>query len=177
MKFLCSSILFFLFTTNMAAQQKAMPAGQILSVAYKQAADSNKNVLLIFHASWCGWCKKMDSAINDASCKKLFDDNYIIEHLTTNETADKKHLENLGAKEILAHYKAATSGLPVWLVLDKYGNLLGDSFIKEKGKATINIGCPANEDEVKKFVKTLKQTSKLTDKELCIIATRFRQNE
>ena len=39
------------------AQEKA---STILKDAYKQAKIEKKNVFVIFHASWCGWCKKMD---------------------------------------------------------------------------------------------------------------------
>jgi len=166
---LCSVILF--------AQQKPLAAKDILQEAYKKAAAENKKVLLIFHASWCGWCHKMDSSINDPSCKKSFTDNYIITHLVAHESAEKKDLENAGAEELLKQYKAFDNGIPFWVVLDKNGNLLHDSFIKNADGAVGIIGCPASEKEVAVFVKILKATSAMNADELAVITSVFRKNE
>ncbi len=42
---------------------------QCLKESMQQAAAENKNVFIIFHASWCGWCHKMDTSMNDQSVK------------------------------------------------------------------------------------------------------------
>ena len=85
-------IMFLLFlSVTLAAQTSPSSADHILKEAYQQAAKEQKNVLVIFHASWCGWCHKMDSSINDQSCKKFFDDNYVIRHLVVDESRDKKN--------------------------------------------------------------------------------------
>ncbi|MGK6342766.1 thioredoxin family protein [Chryseobacterium sp. DT-3] len=47
---------FFLFQLN-AAQEKADIE---LNKALTEAKAQKKNVLLVFHASWCGWCKLME---------------------------------------------------------------------------------------------------------------------
>src|ERR1700730_10298358 len=92
--------LFFLFvfplsgSTRAIAQQAPPSADNILKEAYQQAAKENKNVFIIFHASWCGWCHKMDSSMNDEKLKPFFDKNYIVVHLTVDESRDKKELEN-----------------------------------------------------------------------------------
>jgi hypothetical protein len=44
-------------------------------------------------------------------------------------------------------------------------------------KELSNTGCPANQEEVTNFIKVLKRTSRLNEKELATIAKRFRQNE
>jgi len=66
-------------------------------------------------------------------------------------------------------------------VLDKDANLLFDSQEKvtlEDGSIKgQNIGCPATEKEVEKFITILKKTTSLTAAQLAIIAKRFRQNE
>lgn len=177
MKKLLFSVSLFLLTASLFAQQKVAPAKEILQAAYKKATAENKNILLIFHASWCGWCHKMDSSINDPLCKKFFTDNYIITHLVVHESGGKKQLENTGAGELLKQYKALDSGIPFWVILDKKGKLLQDSFIKNENGDTGIIGCPATEAEVNAFIKTLQQSSHLTDKELAIIYAAFRKNE
>ena len=166
-----SSLLISSFSVT--AQEKAKPAKEILDTAYRQAAEQHKNVLVIFHASWCGWCKKMDTSINNPKCKKIFNDNYVIVHLTVHENGDKKENENPGADDILKKYNAFEEGIPFWLIYDKNGNLLADSFMESVDGKKSNIGCPANNKEVVEFIKILQATSFLNVEELGVIATVF----
>ncbi len=174
-------ILLSLFSHSLQAQSPAPASGKILGPAYVKAAKEKKNVLVIFTASWCGWCKKMDAAINDPSCKEFFEANYVITHLVVDEKKEKQHLENKGADLVRKKYHGEQAGLPFWIIMDKNGKLLGDSFIRKEGQsansAGENMGCPANENEVAAFVALLKKTSKLTEQQLHIITQRFRQNE
>jgi thioredoxin-related protein len=155
-------------------------ATDVLQAACKKAGAEKKNVFIIFHASWCGWCHKMDTSMNDPLVKKYFTDNYVIEHLVVQESKNKKQLENPGADELLAQYKGNEQGIPYWFIFDKDGKLLADSKMRPEGgglETGDNTGCPANEKEVAHFVKVLKQTSSLGEKELGIIQKRFRLNE
>lgn len=168
----------FLFVTDIQAQTPPS-ADAVLKEAYQRAAVEKKNVFVIFHASWCAWCHKMDSSINDPFIKRFFADNYVITHLVVYESKGKEKLENPGALDLLTRYGGADFGIPFWLVFDKDGKLLADSKYKaEDGdNREENIGCPANEKEVAAFIKVLKQTSSLTAGQLEIIRLRFRQNE
>lgn len=164
------------------AQNSTTPEAQsVMNTAYKKAKKENKKVILIFHASWCGWCHKMDSSLNDISCKVFFDKNYIIEHLTVQESKGKENLENPGAEDLMQSFNGKNQGLPYWVVLDNKGTFLFDSQIRITGKDGAikgsNIGCPASTEEVKAFIDILKQTSVLTDTELEIIAKRFAKNK
>ncbi len=165
-----TSLFFYLAFTCFA--QKVPSTESILSAAYKQAAKENKNVFVIFHASWCGWCKKMDASMNDATTKKYFNDNFITIHLTVQESPANKNLENPGAAEFLKMLKAETAGLPFFVNLSKDGKVLADSFVSGG-----NIGCPASESEVTAFINLLKKTSKINNNGLEIIAARFKQNK
>lgn len=170
--FLLSS---FIFAT---AQQSALPTE--LKAALKKAAAQKKNVILIFHASWCGWCHKMDSSMNDASCRKMFESNYVTCHLTVDESADKKNLETPGADAFRKIYHGEKEGLPFWLILDKNGKLLADSRMLAAGetvaKQGTNTGCPTSKEEVAYLLSVLKKTSTLNDDELQVIGERFRKN-
>jgi thioredoxin-related protein len=92
--------------------QSPKSADDILKLAYSRAAKEKKNVFLIFHASWCGWCKKMDTAMTDQSVKKFFTDNYVIRHLVVYESKGKENLENPGASDLLEKYKGDERGIP-----------------------------------------------------------------
>lgn len=177
MKKIFLSIVLFYSASVIQAQTKAPPANEIVTAAYKQAAEQHKNVMVIFTASWCGWCRKMDASINDSACKKFFDDNFVIVHLTVYENGEKKKKENSGAEEMLRKIDALGEGVPVWVIFDKDGKKIGDSFIQPADGKKTNIGCPASEKEVAAFIKVLKATSSLTDTELGIIAAIFRRND
>jgi len=166
---------------NAGAQTKVLPADKVIQTAVSKAQKEKKKIILIFHASWCGWCHKMDNSLNDPLVKKYFDDNFVIEHLTVEESKDKKDLENPGGDAIKTKYGGKEQGLPFWAVLDAKGELLFDSRMKSKGpdgKVTLqNIGCPASEEEVAAFIDILKKTTRLGKKELDIISARFSKNK
>jgi thioredoxin-related protein len=166
------SLLAFAIIISMSFAQTVPSAESILTAAYKKAIQENKNVFVIFHASWCGWCRKLDASMNDTTTKKYFDNNFIIVHLTVQEIEKNKKLENPGAVEFLAKYKGEKAGLPFFLILDKQGKLIGDSFLNNE-----NTGCPANEKEVDYFISLLKKSSKINEEGLVIIKKRFRKNE
>lgn len=177
--FLVICIIFAYTAVN--AQSNVPAAEKVMKTAYAKAAKENKKVLLIFHASWCGWCIKMDSSLNDVACKKFFDDNFVITHLTVLENAGKKNLENPGGEELMNKYNGKDQGLPYWAILDKTGKLLFDSQIrKTQADGTVkgsNIGCPASNEEVKAFMNILRQTTTLKDAEFSVIAKRFLLNQ
>jgi thioredoxin-related protein len=178
-----SYILLFVGCMLLAVVSKAQTpksADEILKQAYNVAAKEKKNVLVIFHASWCGWCKKMDTAMNDQSVRKFFTDNYVIHHLVVYESKGKENLENPGALDLLKKYKGEDQGIPYWFIFDKEGKLLADSKLRPEGgglETGDNTGCPSSEKEVAYFLKVLKKTSSLKDTDLSIIQKRFRENE
>lgn len=141
----------------------------ILNKAYAQAKKEHKNVFVMFHASWCGWCKKMEKNMQADATKTFFDDNYVSTALVVQESPKNKALENPGAAELLDKYKGGKAGLPFWVVLDPTGKVLADSF-NAKGE---NLGCPSSAEEVAEFTAKLKKTSKLKDNQLAVIANTF----
>jgi thiol-disulfide isomerase/thioredoxin len=173
--------VFILMCSVVLSQTQPDSARVLLNKAYKQAAKEKKNVFVIFHASWCGWCKKLDASINDPSCKDYFDKSFIFVHLTVLESNDKKNLENPGATEMFNKYSGGKSGIPFFLIFNKKGALLADSKIRPAGdgldKPGQNMGCPAAEEEVAAFTEVLKKTSKITDSQAAAIKKRFSKNK
>ena len=163
------------------AQTSVPSANEVLNRAAQVAAKEKKNMLLMFTASWCGWCKRMDRSIADSACKQFFDDNYVLVHLTVMEREEDVQLENPGGMDWLKKFKGEQSGIPFWVILDPQLNLLADSYIRKPGVPLTepgdNIGCPASEEEVQAFISILGNTSRLKKSELEIIARRFRQNQ
>ena len=177
------ALLFFALTlaffTNSYSQTPS--ADKILSAAYQKAAKEQKNVLVIFHASWCSWCKKFDASINSPSCKKMFEDNFVIVHLTVNENAQNKKLENAGAAVYMQKFGGEKAGLPFFVVTDEHGEMIADSYMRGNGVKMRdpgqNMGCPASAEEVATFCKVLQTTTHLTEAQLKVISKVFRRNE
>lgn len=169
-----------LISTAVAGQTTPATAAAILQDAQLSASKQNKNILILFTASWCGWCHKLDKSLDDSSCKSFFEENYVIRHIVVDETKDKKHLENPGGGEMKKQYHGEGLGIPFWLVFDKEGQLLADSKIRKEGEGPEkgeNTGCPATSEEVDHFISVLKKTSRMTDAQLEIVKKRFRRNE
>jgi len=161
-------LCFFFISVN-AQTNTQETADIVMSKAYAQAKKENKKVLLMFHASWCGWCKRMDANMEKPEVKPYFDKNFVITHLTVLEAKDKKHLENPGAMQMMEKYKGGNSGIPYWLIFNSKGKLLVDSR-DDNGK---NLGCPASEEEVAVFLKKLKKTTKITAKQQAAVSKAF----
>jgi thioredoxin-related protein len=169
----CFLFLCMLWLVAFAFAQNVPSADAVLKEAREQAAKGNKKAMVIFHASWCGWCHKMDTSLNDPSVKSFFDKNYVITHLTIDESPDKKNLENPGAQILNEKWGGKDQGIPFWVIMDKDGKVLADSQ-REPGK---NVGCPATAEEVAHFIKVLKKTSSITNEEMVAVEKRFRRNE
>lgn len=169
-----------LFISTIGLAQSPPPtADAVLHEATQVAAKEHKKVFIIFHASWCGWCHRMDSLMNKPACKKFFDDNYVIRHLVVFESKDKKALENPGALDMLTKYHGEKSGIPFWLIFDGNGQLLADSRIGSDDAgpdaAGDNTGCPATKEEVAYFIKVLRKTASLHKDQLTTIGDTFRK--
>jgi thioredoxin-related protein len=173
--------LFVSLANTVNAQTPVKHSDEVLKEAYQAAANEDKNVFVMFHASWCGWCRKLDASMNHASVKDLFGNNYVITHLTVYESKDKTNLENPGALEFLTKYKGNDLGIPYWIILDKNGKWLADSQRRADGldfnTAGENVGCPSSREEVNYFLKVLSKTSKLNAAQLETVEKRFLLNK
>jgi thioredoxin-related protein len=169
------ALLFFTMTSS--AQAPPLSANEILKEATERAAAANKKVFIIFHASWCGWCHRMDSIMNNAACKKLFDTHFVVRHMVVMESAKNKQLENPGGMELLTKYQGKDKGIPFWLIFDAKGSLVADCMMRPDhvglDQPGENTGCPATKEEVAHFVKVLKQTTSLNSDQLSVIEKNF----
>jgi len=173
-------VLLFTTITSLFAQKAPLSSEEIMKEAFTSAKKQNKKVLVMFHASWCEWCHKMDTSLNDALVKKFFDDYFVIRHLVVFESKGKENLENSGALEMLERHEGKDQGIPFWLIFDKDEKFLFDSRMPASVNGTVklqNTGCPASKEEVEYFIDVLKKTTDLKEDQLEKIRTRFRRNE
>ncbi|HBV15350.1 thioredoxin family protein [Chryseobacterium carnipullorum] len=140
-----------------------------LNKALKEAKAQKKNVLLVFHASWCGWCKLMEKNMNLPETKPIFEKKFVTTYIDVQERGEKNKLENPGGQELMNKYKGENAGLPFWLILNPKGEVLADSF-DSKGE---NLGSPATPEEVSSFLAKLEKSSKMNKEELQTIQKVF----
>jgi thiol-disulfide isomerase/thioredoxin len=131
------------------------PAASVLANAEAKAKQSHKNVMLIFHASWCGWCHKLDDMLTKSPVADTMAKAYVVTHIDVSESPDKKSLENPGAAEQMASYGGATAGLPFFVILSPEGKVLGTSIAPQTG----NVGFPAEPGEVAYFMQLMGKTT------------------
>lgn len=148
------------------AQEKA---DVVVNKAITEAKAGKKNVLLIFHASWCKWCKMMEKNMDFPETKPIFDKRFVTAYIDVQERGDKKSLENPGGQELMNKYNGENAGLPFWLILNPKGEVLADSF-DAKGE---NLGSPATPEEVATFIAKIEKSSKLNKEEAQIIEKVF----
>lgn len=153
------------------AQQSVTPprAEGLLDNAVAQAKQQKKHVFLAFHASWCGWCHRLEKFLDDPKIKPVIERRLIVLWLDGQEHDDKKNLENPGVDAVMKRFGATEAGLPSMHVLDGEGKLVATSIRKEGG----NIGYPAQADEIAHFRQML-TAAEFTPSELDLIESELK---
>lgn len=159
-----------------ASPDGAPAASAVLSDAYARAKKENKVVMVAFHASWCGWCHKMDAVLKRPEVQPVFDKYFITAWLTVLESADKKHLENPGAIAVLNENGGDKQGIPFFYFANPKTqktivNSMRPGTGDDKGG---NIGCPAESFEIEYFLKMVKKAvPRIPAKDLAVLKAGF----
>jgi uncharacterized protein YyaL (SSP411 family) len=138
-----------------AAQTPPRPAAELVAEARAAAARDQRNVLVEFGASWCGWCRRFEAFLADPDVGRIMHDHFVVVHLTALESGDRKPLENAGATELLREM-GGTGGIPFYFVVDPAGKKLADANGMPDGG---NIGHPATAGEIDAFDRLLQRTA------------------
>ena len=150
--------------TTQTPPAKVIPAELVIAQAASIGKRKGNNILVIFHASWCGWCHKLDKFLDTTPEGKLIKSNFEVVHLTVMENGDKKTLENPGGMEFLTQLGGEKAGLPYFAILDaKNRSKIMDS-LKKPGDGASNTGYPASQEEIGHFMKMLEAGSKKLSK-------------
>jgi thiol-disulfide isomerase/thioredoxin len=141
-----------------ASGQVAPPASaqEMLAQATAQAASEHKQVMVVFGASWCGYCRLTDAFFTDRKIQPVIARYFVIVHFAVQE---EKHpeLNTPGAEKVYARLMGdaagAVGGLPTFLILSGKGELLVSSLRPtEKDKIGENIGYPVAPEEIDWFM-------------------------
>ena len=127
-------------------QTNKVPSIQVvMDSAFKTAKNENRHILLIFHTSWCDYCKLLIDglAINDS--KIFFDENFI---LTTINPFDEK--ANAGA---MNYFEELLEGniktYPSTFIIDESGKKLDHYY-----------GYPSSESKIDSLTSILNKYSR-----------------
>jgi len=135
-------------------------AQQILTGARAQAAAQHKNILVLFQASWCVWCKRFDAFIETPEIQPIFARHFVIARLDVQERGDRASLNTPGGKELAAQLGTKDNSLPFFAFLDEHGELIANSYRPVPGKPDgANIGHPTEPEEIDYFMVMLRKAA------------------
>jgi thioredoxin-related protein len=138
-------------------QNTPPPAHQILSQAEAEAAAQHKDIFLIFGASWCGWCKKLDQFDHSPEVGAILNRSFVLCHLTVEERGSKAKLDNPGAQQLM-EMLGGRGGLPFFAFLDARGQAIVTSNRPSNGEpGDTNIGFPGRPEEIDWFVTMVRR--------------------
>jgi len=136
----------------------APTAQQVLASAKAQAAAQHKNIFLVFEASWCVWCRRLDRFIETPAIQPIFARHFVIARVDVQERGDKVSLNTPGGVELAAQLGAKGPGLPFFAFLDEHGELIANSRRPVPGNPEgSNIGHPTAPEEVDYFMVMLRK--------------------
>lgn len=123
-------------------------AAEAVAQAAANAEASGKRLLLVFHASWCGYCELLDMMLEDPACAPILDKHFVIYHLRALEKKPELRAQQLdGADEVYSSLVADRIGLPYMAALDGKAARLADSVMRNGD----NFGFPVDAVELDNF--------------------------
>lgn len=143
----------------LVAAEAPPSATTLLDEAKAKAGSGNRSVLVIFGASWCGWCKKLDAFLGSEEIRPIVERHFVPLHITVQEHGDKQALNTPGGQELFKQVGGA-GGLPFFAFLDPAGGMIVNSVAPGKnGKKGENIGHPNEPEEVDWFLAMVRKAA------------------
>jgi thiol-disulfide isomerase/thioredoxin len=164
-KVLRAAMALLLLSVALPAAQKALKADDILKGAKLKAADQNKAIFLIFGASWCEDCHRLDSFLALPDIAAIFDKYFVVAKLTFGEAlSGHPDWDNPGSDFLISKYgglsRSGQVDLPFIAILDPKAKLLANSNKPGKGQAaSAGTGFPTDAEDIKWFLGMLQKTA------------------
>ena len=132
-------------------QTNKVPSIQVvMDSACKTAKNENRHILLIFHTSWCDYCKLLIDGLANNDSKVFFDENFIIK--TINPFDEKA---NAGAMKYFEELlEDNEQGYPSTFIIDENGKKLDHYY-----------GYPFTETKIDSLTSILNKYSRLDNKQ------------
>ena len=150
---------FLLIPALALAAETGQTAQELMQAATAQAAAGNKNILVVFHASWCGWCQKFEAMLTDKQIGPIIDKYFVVVRLDVQERGAKAALNTPGGDQIMVKAGVDKAGLPLLAMFDRKGELIVNS-MRPGGD---NIGYPAKPEEIAWFMEMLNRSAPQID--------------
>lgn len=154
---LLTSALLVALAAPFALADDAKSADSLMSEAFSRAKAEKKAVFLSFHASWCGWCHKLEDFLKKPEIKTIWDKRVVMVWLTVMENGDKKVNENPGGMDWLKKIDGDSQGIPFSAFFSTDGKMLVNSRDQSPEGKNGNIGYPAAPNEIAWFMKMIEK--------------------
>ena len=149
----------------------AQSANDLFDRAQTQAQAENKDILMVFSASWCGPCHLYEHFLQDPQMKAINDRAFVVVRIDVGEEFghDHSHVNTPGGTELRTALGAVGEpGFPFIVITSPSGKPIVNSY--RKGKTDANVGYPAAPEEIDWYIKMLKDVPAISPADL--VATR-----
>lgn len=138
-------------TGILIARRLATPpqtADTLFAQAKARAIAENKNVLLVFYASWCGPCRRYERFLENREMRAITEKAFVVQRIDIGERpSDLIHANTPGAEALFAEVGAQRdSGIPFIVMTGNTGRPIVSSY--RNGNPDDNIGYPSAASDI-----------------------------
>ena len=139
-------IMASIFAATSAVAEKPPRAEEILARARTQAAEQQKNIFIMFGASWCEPCHELESFLASAQISPIIAKHFVIARVTVaEEFGGNPKLNNPGGEKLFLKLGGQWGNVPFFALVDAKGGeviITSRRPVKKKGDSG-DIGFPA----------------------------------
>ncbi len=151
-----------------AGDTASQDARTILEQAKARAAAEHKEILLVFSASWCGPCHRLQRFMEEGAVRPILEKAFVTARLDAGEMpGDNRHANTPGAEKLQSAMGGGDAGFPFVVMLNAEGKPITTALRPVEGSdSDRNIGYPTKPEEIEWFMQMLHQAApSLSEKE------------